>query len=153
MLELYREQSPDIISEQLRHLSRYPKNCLRWIESDCILNRSDWILQYSRYWSVYKGDLFCGFMAATDHSQGRWMFHFGFAPPAESKAIFPKAWKTFIQEAKDENCRIIFANIPGHRNDIKRLAKAFRFRQFKNLWAYQLQKHQNRNLSQNLHLP
>jgi hypothetical protein len=114
--------------------------------------RYNWILNNARMWDVYDGNRFLGYVAATSHYKGRWVFHFGSIKEIDHKSAIRSALRLFLKEAHRERVRMVAVYINDDRPDIRRLARIFKFRHyFGNLWALN-QKHQNLNPSNKLHL-
>lgn len=130
----------------------YPSHKFEWLPGHLKEKRFQWAIDHARIWEVYKNKKCVGYMAATSHYKGRWVFHFGAIRNIDHKSVIPAAWRLFLKEAEKENVKLVAVYIPDDRADIRRLARIFKFRHFfGNLWASPLKHLKSSRSNKRLH--
>jgi len=114
-----------------------------WVKQTTDFKRALWIAHWARWWHVWDGEQYLGYVAATDSGRGRWVFHFGAVAGIDHARVMPRAWRLFLDEASAKGVRIVAVYIPDECPEIRRLARIFKLRRFsKRLWASHLLRYQ-----------
>lgn len=151
-MEIKREFSKGRIFLEMHYFNFDGIKLFDWIECEGYCKKAEWVLKNARWWSVRINKKYVGWMAATSHYRGRWVFHFGAFKGIDHKSVIPAAWRLFLKEAEKENVKLVAVYIPDDRADIRRLARIFKFRHFfGNLWASPLKHLKSSRSNKRLH--
>lgn len=113
------------------------KGLFAWADGESLTDKARWIAVHANLWTVWSGKSLNGYIAAEDLGRGRWSVHFGNRRGRNLGREMILVWRIFLKIAHASGVHLLVAYIPGERSDIERMARIFKFRQFKKLWASQ----------------